>query len=139
MNILVGGQDQAVAAWAGHELGVTFMQPVAAFGIVDEQSKIKGAAIFNDYYKGGNIELTYLGCGTISRNIIRQLARYAFTGNGVLRVTCKTRKSNVLVRRLLPRLGFRLECTLKNYFGSAKGDSALVFVLHKADAKRWIE
>ncbi len=134
---LVGGHDQEVAAWAGRELGVTFMQPVAAFGIVDGD-QIKGAAIFNDFYHGGNIELTYLGCGTIRRGIIRQLAQYAFTGNGVSRVTCKTKYRNALVRKLLPRLGFKFECTLKRYYGTERGDDALVFVLTRDRAAKWL-
>ncbi len=137
MITLIGGHDQEVTAWAGHELGVTFMQPVAAFGIVDD-GQIKGAAIFNDYYVGGNIEMTYLGCGTISRRIIRELANYAFRKNGVSRVTCKTKRSNFVVKKLLPRLGFGLECTLKRYYGTERGDDALVFVLSRERAAKWL-
>lgn len=134
---LVGGMDQEVAAWASQQVGIKFVQPLSAFGIVHEGS-IRGAAIFNDFYPGGNIELTYIGPGTISRRVLRGLIRYAFDQCGAGRVTAKTRKHNTVARRLLPKAGFTLEGTAKRYYGTAKGDDALIFVLYRDKAMRWL-
>lgn len=138
--LLIGNQDQAVADWASAVLGKPIVQPFAALGVTEQDGLLKGAAIFNDFQgKNANIELTYVGPGTLRRGIIRQIAQYAFGLNSASRVTCKTHRKNVTARKLLPRLGFRMEGTLKRYYGTTKGDDALVYVMDRNDAKRWLE
>lgn len=139
--LLVGGSDQIVIEWASQVLNKRFVQPAAAHGVTEADGLLKGAAIWNDYYPGGNMELTYVGPNTLRRNVMRDMARYAFGACGVSRVTCKTRRDNLIVRKLLPRLGFDLEGTHPRYFGPKKEDSALIFVLmrHKAPAWLWKE
>lgn len=137
--LLVGGQDQVVADWAGQAFGKPFLQPLSAFGITEADGLLKGAVIFNDFQgKNANIEMTYFGPGTISRGIIRALAAYAFIQNNVSRVTCKTRRDNVIARKILPRLGFKFEGVLKRYWGTEKGSDALIFMLDRNSAKRWL-
>lgn len=136
---LVGGHDEAVAQWAGERLGVQFQAPYTAFGIVDGAGIIHGATVFNDFYPGGNIEMTHIGHGTLTRRVQRGLIRYAFVQCGATRLTAKTAYRNVMVRRLLPKAGFRYECTQKRYFGPERGDDALVYVLFRDDAAKWLE
>lgn len=136
--MLVAGHDEAIAAWAGEQLGVKFVQPLTAVGVVDGQGALVGASVFNDYYPGGNVEWTYVGPGSLRPRMLFDLARYCFVDLGVARVTAKTRRSNAVVRRLLPHAGFTFEMTQKRYFGPERGDDALVYVLFREQAGKWL-
>lgn len=136
--MLVTGHDAAVAAWAGQQLGVQFVQPLTAIGVVDKEGAIIGASVFNDYYRGGNLEWTCVGAGSLRAAMLREIARYCFIELEASRVTAKTRRSNKLVRRLLPKAGFSFEMTQKRYFGPTRDDDALVFVLFKENATKWL-
>jgi len=135
---LVGGYDQEVAAWASERFGRPIIGPFSAFGVLNNRNELCGAAIFGDFYKGGNIELTYYGPGTAARGIIRDLCRYAFNQCGVSRVTAKTMRANAVCQHLLPKLGFHFEGIQKRYYGTDKSSDALTFVLFRKDAKRWL-
>lgn len=138
--MIVAGQDFAVAAWAGSQLGVTFQEPYTAFGFTGPDGSLRAASIFNDYYPGGNIEWTYVGAETFTPGKLRFLARFVFLELEATRVTAKTRRGNVIVRRLLGKKssGFQFEGTQKFYFGPTKADDALVYVLFRANALRWM-
>ena len=136
--MLVPGHDRAVADWAGAQLGVHFTEPFKALGVVNSDGLLIGASIFGDYYPGGNIEWTYVGHGSLRASILKDIAHYCFVQLAASRVTAKTRRSNKLVRRLLPKAGFSFETTQKRYFGPSKDDDALVFVLRKEDASKWL-
>lgn len=135
---VIAGQDEAVALWAGANLGVRFQEPYTAYGFTDANGNIDGAVILNDYYKMGNVEITYFGPRSLSPRIVAFIARFCFEELQVMRVTAKTKRSNAVVRRLLPRFGFAFECTHKRYFGPEKGDDALVFFMDKNAASRWL-
>lgn len=135
---IVAGQDDAIAGWAGEQLGVRFQEPYTAFGFVSNEGSIQGACVFNDYYPGGNLELTYVGPNSLNRSVLRFMARFCFEELQATRVTAKTKRSNVTVRRLLPKGGFAFEHTQKNYFGPTRGDDALVFVLFRENAGKWL-
>lgn len=135
---IVAGQDAAIAGWAGGQLGVRFQEPYTAFGFVDSNDIIRGACIFNDYYPGGNVEWTYVGPGSFTRRTLSFMSKFCFEELQATRITAKTRRSNICVRRLLPKGGFEFEGTQKRYFGPEKGDDALVFVMRKEQAMKWI-
>lgn len=135
---IIAGQDQAIADWAGMQLNVRFQEPFTAFGFVDKTDVIRGACIFNDYYPHGNVEFTYVGAHSFTPRTVGFMARFCFDELKASRVTAKTRRANVLVRRLLPKFGFSFECTQKRYFGPDKGDDALVFFMDKTAAARWL-
>lgn len=135
---IIAGQDEAVAMWAGANLGVQFQEPYTAYGFTDAAGNIDGAVIFNDYYPSGNVELTYFGPRSLSPRVVLFMARFCFEQLRVSRVTAKTKRSNALVRRLLPKFGFAFECTQKRYFGPEKGDDALVFFMDRNAASRWL-
>jgi hypothetical protein len=132
---LVFGEDALVAHWVGLNLGVAIHPPFTAIGgTVDGQTLCAGA-VFNDF-NGSNIEITLFGPGCFTRGNVRAMYHYAFVQLQANRLSAKTRKRNKLVRRLLPRLGFVFEGTLKNYYGM--GEDALTFRLDPAVAKKWM-
>ncbi len=123
----------------GPLLGKPIIAPFAAVGIVDDANVLCGAAVFNDYQgPGGNIEFTYFGPHTLTRVVIKWLATYAFVTNQASRVTFKTHRSNHVVRKLLTRHGIAYEATLRAYYDTAKGSDALVFMLDRKNAARWL-
>ena len=135
----IPGHDQAVAEWAAARTGFNFYAMHTAFGIVGRSGVIEGAAIFSDYYPGGNIELTYVGSGTLTRAIVRKIGQYAYETLGVSRITAKTQRRNATVCKLLPRAGFEFECIQKRYFGPTKDDDAVVYSLSSKKAERWLK
>lgn len=136
---LIRGHDAEIAEWASQQAGVKFTQPLAAFGVVDTGGTVRGAVIFNDFYHGGNVEVTYIGPHSMTRGVIVDVMDFAFRQLGATRMTCKTAFRNLVTRRMLPKLGFTFETSQKRYFGPKRGDSALFFVLYKEKAARWLE
>lgn len=121
-------EDRVVADWAGGQLGVTFVQPYTTMGVLKD-GELVGAAIFGDHYPNGNLELTYVGRGTLTRTVQARILNYAFEYVNAARLTAKTARRNRLVCRLLPKAGFRYEGTQKRYFGPTKDDDAICFVM----------
>lgn len=136
---LVRGHDAEIAEWAGQQVGVKFTQPLAAFGVVDTAGVVRGAAIFNDYYRGGNVEVTYVGPKSVTRSVIFEVMDFAFNQLGASRMTAQTAFRNLAMRKILPKMGFVFEMTRKRYYGPKRGDDAVMFVLYKEKATRWLE
>jgi len=133
------GHDEEVARWVSQHLGKPILAPYAAMGVLDDDGVLRGAAVFNDYQgPGGNIEFTYYGPETLTRSVIRWLANYAFVTNKASRVTFKTHRSNHLVRKLLNKHGMVFEGVLRRYYNTDKGSDALVFMLDRRNAARWL-
>lgn len=136
MGLLLG-HDESVAAWVTAQTGMQFRPPFVAFGVV-VCGRLCGAVIWNDYYHGGNIEITVVGRGCWQQQFIRKCFRYAFVDCKCSRITARTRRSNVIARRVLPRLGFAFEGTQKRYFGPERSDDGLVFVMLRENAGGWL-
>jgi RimJ/RimL family protein N-acetyltransferase len=134
---LILGQDEAVGAFAAERLGVSITPPFTSMGIVDDADQLIGAIIYNDY-NGANIEITVHAPGCLNRRIIRAMAAYPFEQLGVLRLTSRTKRSNRVMCKLFPRLGFVFEATLKHYFGPSRGDDAIVYRMTRAEADKWL-
>ncbi len=135
----VAGHDREIADWAATQLpGLNFYAAYSAFGIANDDGLV-GAAIFSDYYPGGNVELTYVGKGTLTRPILKEMGLYVFGDLQASRMTVKTPRRNQMVRKLLPRAGFEFECIQKRYYGPAKDDDALVFSLPAHKSARWLK
>lgn len=136
---LIIGQDEIIATFVGQGLGLTFYPPLTTLGWVQElpgeKWRLSGGAVFNDY-NGSNIEISIYG--RLTRQSLRESLGYVFVQLKCLRLTAKTRRGNARMRRLLPRLGFKWEGEMKNYFGPTKADSALVFRMDAKAAERWM-
>lgn len=135
----VGGHDAVVAEWAQQMFHgkLNFWAVHSAFGIVSDDGTLKGAALFSDYYPGGNVELTMVGPRTLTRAILNQIAYHAFVTLQASRVTAKTRRSTPEVSKLLTKAGFKFEAVSRNYFGPEPGDDAIVYSFAAKDAAKW--
>ena len=134
---LVLGQDEAVGVFASQKLGISIVPPYTSMGIVDDADELIGAIVYNHYNKF-DIEISFYGPGTMHRRFIRAAFAYPFEQLNVLRLTAKTKRSNKTMCKLLPRLGFVFEATLKNHFGPTRGDDAILYRMSRAEAAKWI-
>jgi RimJ/RimL family protein N-acetyltransferase len=135
---LVLGQDEEVGAFAAAKLGIPILPPYTSMGIVDDLTgELAGAIIYNRY-NGADIEISFYGPGTMHRRFIRAAFAYPFEQLNVLRLTARTKRSNKAMCKLLPRLGFVFEATLKNHFGPTRGDDAILYRMSRAEAAKWI-
>ncbi len=138
--ILVTGHDRTIASWAETKFPeLNFSTMHSAFGVADPRDgTLVGAALFSDYYPGGNVELTYYGPGTLSRAVLNAISYHAFVILNASRVTCKTRRVNKDVARLLSKAGFKFECVQRNYFGPEADDDAIVYSFPVSSAAKWL-
>lgn len=139
--MLVTGHDRAICAWAESKfVGLNFASMHSAFGVADRtDGTLIGAALFSDYYPGGNVELTYYGPGTLTRSVLNAISFYAFVTLNASRVTCKTKRENKDVARLLSKAGFKFECVQKRYFGPTESDDAVVYSFPVEMAAKWLK
>lgn len=136
---LVGGDGEMVIKFVETALGKEITRPAVAFGIIDDKDILIGGAVFNDY-TGNNIEMTLHCRGLWARpNVLQSIAHYVYEVNGCERLTARTRRGNIAVRKLLPKAGFSFEGTQKRYFGKSKEDDALLFVLFRDKAEKWMK
>ena len=136
----VSGHDAVVADWAAKMFHgkLNFWAVHSAFGVAGNDGTLIGAALFSDYYPGGNVELTFVGPKTLTRAILNQISYHAFVTLQASRVTAKTRRSTPGVSKLLTKAGFRFECIQKRYFGPDDGDDAVVYSFPAEQGAKWI-
>lgn len=134
---LVFGDDERVGEFASRGLGLLIVPPFVSIGVVNQKGNLCGSVIYN-HYNGPNVEITIFGPGAMKRGIIRACLSYPFHQLGVIRVSARTRRSNKAMCRMLPRLGFKFEGVMKNYFGPYRNDDAILYCLMRKDAAKWI-
>jgi hypothetical protein len=134
---LVLGCDEMVGAWVGEKIGTKIMPPYVAIGATSDGVDLCAGAVFNDY-TGSNLEITLAADHGLTRGNIRAAMHYAFVQIGVVRLSAKTKRSNKIVQRMLPRMGFKFEGVSARYFGPNKSDDAMRFVLFSEDARKWL-
>ena len=136
----VSGHDAVVADWAMHQFGdkLNFWAVHSVFGIADRDGTLTGAALFSDYYPGGNVELTYVGSRTLTRAILNQISYHAFVTLQASRVTAKTRRDTPEVSKLLTKAGFKFLCIMPRYYGPTDGDDAIVHSFPAEQGAKWI-
>lgn len=134
---LVFGRDDEVAAWTSQHLGMAIHPPYTAMGVADLDGNLCGGAVFTDW-NGSNIEIAICGPGAMKRGVVRAAFSYVFLQVGASRLTAKTKRGNLLMRKMLPKFGFEFEATLKRYYGVQRENDALVFRLDPATALKWM-
>lgn len=132
------GHDKAVADWAGGKFGTNMPPGCIAWGVVNPEGRLTGALVFFGYQRGGNIEFAMVGSSVMRLGIFRHMARYVFGHLGCSRLTARTARGNVMVRKMLPRAGFKFEGVNKRWFGPLREDDALVYAMFPEHARRWM-
>ena len=125
----------AIGNWFQTKTGSPVHPPFSAIGWAEGQ-QLCAAALFNDI-NGTNNEL-HICAERMTRQMIRDVFEYVFVRANCNRLTAKPYRKNKTVREIAERLGFVFEATLKNYYGSGKGNDAMVYRLDRATAERWL-
>jgi len=136
---IVFGHDEYIAGYVASNLGLSPFQPgtYAAIGFITNEGQLIGGAVF-DSYNGSNVEVTIYAPSGLKRGVIRAIVHYAFTQLKCNRLSARTKKSNKLVQKILPKLGFKFEGIAPLYFGTGKENSAVMYGLDRATAlSKW--
>lgn len=115
MKGLLVGEDILVAEWAFTKHRMHKMLVDRAIGIV-EDGKLIGAALFQNY-NGNNVDFSYYGRNTLSVGLYRAIARVAVVEFNAARMTIMTSKKNVRLREFLHAVGFKMEGTMRCFYG----------------------
>jgi RimJ/RimL family protein N-acetyltransferase len=118
-----------VAAFVGHAAGKPFLPPFTTIGIANDAGALTGGFVFTGF-NGDGIEVSVAGRGIASRGAWRAALAYVFDQLGCARMQMHTRKSNAVVRRILPRFGMKYEGTARRFYGK---ESGLIFSLTTDD------
>jgi len=131
----VFGRHEEVAAWVGDRIGDLISPPYVSIG-AEREGQLCAGVVFNGW-NGANIDISLASDGQLTRGAIRGIYHYVFEQSKATRATAHTRRSNKVMRRMLPRLGFEFEALLRQYYGPTKGDDAFVFVLFPENARKF--
>ena len=129
------GHDAVVAEWVGNRIGVPIAPPYTALGWIDDEGTLKVGFVFYGYAPGGNIDVAIASSGRLTRPIIRTVARYVFEQIPATRMTMRPKRSNRVACDILVRLGFKVECVCKSYYGS--NEDAVQYRMLKSEC-RWL-
>lgn len=136
----VVGRDQEVLDYTAQQLGYPLAPSCIAFGVVatnEPNGALHGGVVLSGW-NGANIYITIFMPGCMHRHLIRDCFRYVFRELGCQRLSARTKRDNVTMRQLFPRLGFQFEGLQRRYFGPSKGEDALQFVLTRDQAEKWM-
>lgn len=135
--MIVLDRAEDVADFVGQAAGKPFHAPFTAIGITNAAGTLIGGFVFTGY-NGDGVEVSVAGRGIASRSAWRAALAYVFNQLGCARMQMHTRKSNTVVRRILPRFGMKYEGTARRFYGK---ESGLIFSLTADDLpafrKRW--
>lgn len=130
---LVTEDQQALAAFVSARIGAQIVPPFSALGW-EINGQLAGAAVLN-CFTGPDIEMTVAGRAAVTREAMRDIARYVFGQLKVERVSIRTRASRADVIDQAKRIGFSPE----GYHPKLFGDDDGVSLGMTRDACRWME
>ena len=124
--------------WFRKQTTYKFNPPFAAIGFLDSNGNIQGVAIFNDF-NDSNIDVHIYVPKCLTRANIKLVYNYVFNQLKCNRLTAKPYRSNKVLLRLLPRMGFQYEAVLKQYYGKNRSDDAIIYRLTRDSALKWVD
>jgi RimJ/RimL family protein N-acetyltransferase len=122
-------RTEEVAEFVARIAGKPFHPPFTAIGVANDAGALIGGFVFTGF-NGDGIEVSVAGRGIARRSAWRAALAYVFDQLGCARMQMHTRKSNVAVRRILPRFGVKYEGTARRFYGN---ESGLIFSLTSDD------
>lgn len=132
---LLLGHDESVAVWAFHHFRRIPTPYRLAIGVLNEQNLMVGAVLFQEY-NGFNAELSYFGPKTMTLGMVRSLATIAVRELNVLRLTVRVPRRAKRLQRGVRKIGFVYEGLMPCFYGSAKGDAAVILGMYRDKLER---
>lgn len=138
MIITLATGNSLVYEWYTQQTGKQVPETCGVIAVLDADVKIIGCVFFVEY-TGANIEAHLHLPKCLNRFVIKFVLNYVFNQLKCIRFTVKPPRNKKRVLRNAIKMGFQYETTLKSYYGLTKGDDAIVYVMYKDQAKKWIE
>lgn len=133
---LLINHDAAVSAWAFKTFNRIPVLVDRALGVI-EHGQLVGALLFTSY-NGYNAELSYYGKDSLSRGIVRNVARIALTELNLARCTITVPKRPAFLVRKVGKFHFRFEGIQRRFYGptDAPKHTGCRFVLFREDMEK---
>lgn len=129
---------QAIGKWFCEQTEKDLSTSYSAIGYFDAHSNLVGCAIFVDF-NHFNIEVHFLGRKLLTKDKIKHIIHYVFNQLKCARLTIKITRSDKKIGKILEKIGFSYEGTLKHYYGLTRQEDALVFgMLKNSVPSRWL-
>lgn len=137
MNGASGPIRDNLNKWYREQLGKDITPWAPTLGVLDNNSNILGVFFFTEY-NGSNIEIHAQAEKCLTRAVIKFILNYVFNQLKCNRLTIKPFRREKRVIKAMIKVGFKYEGILKSYYGLTKGEDAVVYVMHRTDAEKWI-
>src|SRR5262245_53391358 len=134
---LIVGHDIAVAGWVAQKLGgptAHFVPPYHAAGIIDKGGILRGGIVVRPT-NAATCDLSVFSDKVLTHGIARETFRTIFDRLGFARCVVYIRDTNKMMKRCIPKMGFKFECKAQNYYGP--GEDALQFSMTRSTC-RWV-
>lgn len=135
------GQDETAARYIGSSLGIVLFPPYEILGCLEENEAggldLRGGYVLNGR-SASNVDVTLYGPGCLVLPALRKLAARVFFEWKCNRATARCRRSNMMMRQYMTRIGWVFEGTQRRYWGPTKHDDAMVYGLLPTDC-RWLK
>lgn len=139
MYEFIYGHDRAICEWVvdrlhGFDKAEDFA-PYVAIGLI-KNGKLIAGVIYNNYRKH-SIEMTIVAIDSTwaTKNTLRKFYEYPFNQLGVARVTATIAKPNKRARKMVERLGYKLEGVARHGMDGVK--DACIYGMLKKECK-WL-
>lgn len=142
MYFIIGNSQTDVGVsignWYAQQVKKNLYAPYGAIGFLDKQGNIKGAAIL-DAYNGANVNIHIYGPRCMTRTNIGIVFNYVFNELKCIRMTAIIERSNKRLLKTIPRMDFKFEAILKEYFGPEKKNDGILYRIGPIEALKWIK
>lgn len=135
---LIVGHDIAVAQWVAQKLdGVhaQFIPPYVGLGIVDPKGTLRGGFVIRPL-NTATCDLSLYSEKVLTHGVLRTMFRILFDHLGFVRCVIHTKRTNIVMKRGAPKLGFKFECKAADFYGP--GVDALQFSMTR-NSCRWLK
>lgn len=126
---LIYNASAEVRAWAGAKMGLEFVEPCFAIGVLNRRGELVGAVVYNGYEQR-NVEATIVG--HFGRHAAAACCNYAFENLGCRRISTTCHERNYRAIRVVKGLGGEIEGRKRHFYDD--GDAIILGIL-KEDCK----
>ena len=126
-----------VASWFAERQKHPVTPPYSTICWFKDQKPV-AAVLFNDY-TGSSVELHYHGPSYGNRMILKDMFQYVFGQLKCNILIAKIPRDHVVLKNMLPRLGFKYLAVIPQYFGPEKKDDAIMYIMKKEFVAKWVK
>jgi len=128
MRVMIDQHD-LVVPYVSDATGHQYTRVCGSIGIVSDSGRLMGGILLTDY-TGHGVDMTIAGRGCLNSDVWFIVGECVFGKLGCERLSITTARSNKMVRRLAPKVGFRYEGIARRYYGTEDG---IVFSMIRTD------